>query len=254
MFDIIIPNYNNAEWLAKCLGSIAAQKYRNYSVIFVDDCSTDESLEVWRSFERQFPSATLLTSARKRYNGGARNSGLAFASKPYTLFMDSDDWLADDMCLAEIDKTIRDNNYPDLVRLSYYFHDNGQEGLVDLSYQDTPEKITHDPNVACWTKCVKTDKLVKFPENTLMEDVVQHIAQMDVIDSVAVCHKGIVVWNRDNTNSTSRKKDDKWRSSLYRYYADLLDLTVTKPYCQAELEKRRANALRNIKNDRFEQE
>lgn len=254
MFSIIIPNYNNAAWLDRCLTSILSQKYHNYSVIFVDDCSTDESIEVWRSYECQFPGAISLSNVRKKYNGGARNRGLFFASNPYTLFMDSDDCLADDMCLTELDKIIKANNYPDLVRLSYYYCENNQEQLVDLSDQDTPEKITHDVNVACWTKCIKRDKLVKFPENTLMEDVVQHIAQMDVIESVAVCPKGIIKWNRDNANSTSKQKNSKWRSSLYRYYADLLDLTVTKPYCQAELEKRRANALRNIKNDRFEQE
>ena len=253
MFSIIIPNYNNAAWLDRCLSSVLKQKYKDYEIIVVDDCSTDSSRDILHAYYND-KIDTISYERRKRYNGGARNVGMAFTHKKYVLFMDSDDCLADDMCLTEIDKIIKTNNYPDLVRLSYYYCENGQEQLVDLSDQDTPEKITHDVNVACWTKCIKRDKFVKFPENTLMEDVVQHIAQMDDIESVAVCHKGIVVWNRDNTNSTSRKKDDKWRSSLYRYYADLLDLTVTKPYCQAELEKRRANALRNIKNNRFEQE
>ena len=89
-----------------------------------------------------------------------------------------------------------------------------------------------------------------------MEDVVQHIKQLDSIETIATTHKGIVVWNRLNENSCSRNQElqnGKWRSSLYRYYADLLDLQVSKPECQAELERRRAIALDNIKNDRFVQ-
>jgi glycosyltransferase involved in cell wall biosynthesis len=45
-FTIIIPNYNNGKWLDKMFGSIAAQTYENYEVTFVDDCSTDNSVEI----------------------------------------------------------------------------------------------------------------------------------------------------------------------------------------------------------------
>ena len=89
-----------------------------------------------------------------------------------------------------------------------------------------------------------------------MEDVAQHIAQMDKIETVAAIGRGVIVWNRNNTNSCSRDEtlqNGKWKSSLYRYYADLLELIVTRPECQAELERRRAIVLDNIKNDRFVQ-
>lgn len=89
-----------------------------------------------------------------------------------------------------------------------------------------------------------------------MEDVTQHIAQLDNVETVAAISHGIIVWNRNNSNSCSRDEtlqNGKWRSSLYRYYADLLELVVDSPECQAELEHRRAVALDNIKNDRFVQ-
>jgi hypothetical protein len=86
--------------------------------------------------------------------------------------------------------------------------------------------------------------------------VTQHIAQLDNVETVAAISKPIIVWNRNNSNSCSRDENlqgGKWKSSLYRYYADLLDLKVKNPACQAELERRRAVALDNIKNDRFVQ-
>ena len=261
MFSIVIPNYNNAKWLDALFMSIYNQTYKNFEIIVVDDCSTDASENVLTKWQKIFwgDKKTGFFWRRltdKRYNGGSRNAGMELCERLYTLFIDSDDCFADEHCLQTIATIIEANEQPDCVRLSYIMCKDGNETLVDLSSQDTVEKIVHDVNVACWTKCIKTKLLVPFPENTLMEDVVQHIRQMDVIDSVATCSKGIVKWNRNNSNSCSNNvelQDGKWRSSLYRYYADLLDLRVEKPECQAELEKRKAIASTNIRCNRFEQ-
>lgn len=261
-FTIIIPNYNNAEWLDQMFDSIFVQTYKNYDIIFVDDCSTDNSLEIAEKWQAKFCEnadipLNIIYDNEKRWNGGSRNAAMDNSNiYGYTIFMDSDDWFASGDCLEEIAKALEANNYPDLLRLSYYTLIDDNLSLCDLSDQQTVERIVADQNVACWTKCVKTEKLVKFPENTLMEDVVQHIKQMDNVETVASINKGIIVWNRNNSNSCSRDEtlqNGKWKSSLYRYYADLLDLEVKNPACQAELERRRAVALDNIKNDRFVQ-
>lgn len=255
-FTIIIPNYNNAEWLDKMFGSIAAQTYKNYEVTFVDDCSTDNSVEIVEKWAPKFNSFYLVRNKTKRWNGGSRNAAMWLSTGNYTLFMDSDDWFADEHCLESIAEALEANSYPDLLRLSYYSLIGSELALCDLGGQNTIASIVHDPNVACWTKCVKTEKLVKFPEDTLMEDVTQHIAQLDNVETVAAMSKGIIVWNRNNSNSCSRDETlqgGKWKSSLYRYYADLLELGAKNPECQAELEHRRAVALDNIKNDRFVQ-
>lgn len=256
VFSIIIPNFNNSRWLRKCLDSVLAQKFSSYEVIFVDDCSSDNSVAIAEEYICKFRSMKVIRCREKQYNGGARNKGLIFANGDYVLFIDSDDSFADDMCLADIFRFICHNNRPDLIRLSYYWCKDGEEKLQDLSEQNTIAKIVADDNVACWTKCVKLGKVVPFPTNTLMEDATQHIAQLDNVETVAAMSEGIVKWNRDNENSCSTNielQGGKWKSSLYRYYADLLDLQVAKPECKAELEKRRARAYDNIINNRFEQ-
>lgn len=259
-FSIIIPNYNNAPWLRRCLNSVLAQKFTDYEVIIVDDMSTDDSCDIIEQYARDFRERKIPVSTyrcgRKRYNGGTRNRGLLFSSSQYVLYMDSDDCYADDMCLTEIYNALVANNMPDLLRYNYLLCKDGSEQLVRLSDQKTIAQMVSDVNVACWLKCVKHDKAVKFPENTLMEDVAHHIAQLDNVQTVATLDKAIIKWNRDNMNSCSTNKEQqngKWRSSLYRYYADLLDLQVEKPECQAELDKRRAKALFNIQNNIFEQ-
>lgn len=264
-FTIVIPNYNNSEWLDKMFSSIYEQSYHNYDIVFVDDCSTDESVEIARKWlDKLFDDGKcidcdLIENERKRWNGGSRNAAMdsyLWGTSDYTIFIDSDDWFSDADCLKTIADTLKANNYPDLLRLSYCSLIGEQYGHADLGGQNTIADIVHNPNVACWTKCVKTKKLVKFPENTLMEDVTQHIAQLDNVETVAAISKPIIVWNRNNSNSCSRDaslQDGKWKSSLYRYYADLLDLRVNRPECQAELERRRCITLDNIKNDRFVQ-
>ena len=260
IFSIIIPNYNNAPWLRRCLDSALAQKFTSYEVIIVDDASTDGSLDIIREYQDKFRKnghqVLTLGLYRKCYNGGTRNVGLNMASGDYVLYIDSDDCYADDMCLTEIYNALVANDMPDLLRYNYLLCKDGNEQLVRLSDQKTIAQIVSDVNVACWLKCVKHEKAVRFPENTLMEDVVHHIAQLDNVQTVATLDKAIIKWNRDNMNSCSTNKEQqngKWRSSLYRYYADLLDLQVKKPECQAELNKRRAKALYNIQNNIFEQ-
>jgi hypothetical protein len=107
-------------------------------------------------------------------------------------------------------------------------------------------------DVACWTKCIKTELIQHFPENTLMEDVVQHIAQCDVLQTVVPCLKPIVNWNRNNPTSCSTNpniQNRKWLSSMYRYCADLMDLQCKTSYCEAHRVYRMETAQKDIKNN-----
>ena len=153
--------------------------------------------------------------------------------------MDNDDWLDNAHCLKHIYDTIVSSNYPDVVRLPYRVFKNGEKNNPIMLSDDTPEKLCNSKFVAPWTKIVKREKVVKFPENTLIEDVVQHIAQCDVIDTVSVCEYPIINWNRDNINSTSlsrnlHKHNSKRVSSVFRNIADLMDLVCTHDYCEKQ--------------------
>ena len=47
-FKIIVPNYNNGEWLRKSLSSIVSQNFTDYEVVLIDDCSTDNSVDIMK--------------------------------------------------------------------------------------------------------------------------------------------------------------------------------------------------------------
>ena len=90
----------------------------------------------------------------------------------------------------------------------------------------------------------------RFPENTLMEDVIYHIKQCDKIESVVPLGRPAIVWNRDNVNSCSQNRtlqNNKWYSSMYRYIADLIETRCEHEYCNNEASVRLSSALRNLR-------
>lgn len=253
-FRIIVPNYNNSEWIEKCINSILNQTFQDFKIIIVDDASTDNSKEVIEKLKND--KIIFIPSEKKLWNGGTRNRGLQepIESK-YTLFIDSDDWYKDSNCLQLIHDTIVENNYPDCVSLSYNCLIGEAESYQSL-VRNTPQDLVGSLFVACWTKCIKSELIVPFPENTLMEDVVQHIAQVDKLETIVSIDKPIVVWNRNNLGSCSRVENQncqkgKWQSSMFRYMADLLDLEVKHDYCEAHRQWRIEITLNNIKEGKY---
>ncbi len=88
LVSIIIPCYNQAEFLGEAVESALAQTHPHVEVVVVDDGSTDNTLAVASGF----PGIRVVS----RTNGGlpaARNTGLAAASGAYTVFLDADDRL-----------------------------------------------------------------------------------------------------------------------------------------------------------------
>lgn len=253
-FKIIIPTYNSEKWINKCIDSVLNQTYKDFMLVIVDDMSTDNTVKIIKEYNDH--RIYFIELEEKRYNGGTRNVGIqAPLYSDYTLFLDSDDWFCNNKCLELINDTITKNNNPDCVSLSYNCLIGGNENLVSLKRKNRKE-LVESIYVACWTKCIKSNLIQPFPENTLMEDVVQHIKQCDVIESVVSIEKPIVVWNRNNLKSCSREENQnlqngKWQSSMYRYCADLMDLSCKNDECENHRKWRLDVVLDNIKKGKY---
>ena len=95
LVSIILPVYNAQNHLARCVGSICAQTYRNIEIIILNDGSKDQSLPVCEEF-RQKDSRILLVDKANSGVSDTRNLGLKLASGKYIEFVDSDDYLDPD--------------------------------------------------------------------------------------------------------------------------------------------------------------
>lgn len=255
-FKIIIPIYNAEEYIDRCIESIENQTFKDFRIICINDKSEDSSFDKVLELAKKYNNIQCIDSATKLFIGGARNIGIDMGKSEYTLFVDNDDYMSDNECLQAIYDTIVKNNYPDCVRLGYYFKQGNCKQRVDLK-DDTPIKLVNSLYIAPWTKCIKSDKVVRFPENTLIEDVSQHIEQCDNIETIAVCPKPIMVWNRDNVKSCSLKgnehlQNSKRISSVYRVVADLMDLKLKHDYCKQHRDWRISYYKQIIKNGREE--
>lgn len=237
MFSIIIPNFNSKKWIKKLLESILNQTFKDYELIIVDDMSTDNSIEIAKEVIGNQRPCKIIELKEKRYNGGSRNVGVENAKGDYILFIDCDDWLNNKDCLKEIANVIN-KTHADIIRLPYKAYNGLTKATVKLKERNL-ESFTKSIFVAPWTKCVKRELFIPFPENTLLEDVVQHIAQLDVCETFANCDIPIIVWNRVNREAISSDtakytKESKRYSSVYRNMADLLDLKCTHNYCEEQ--------------------
>lgn len=90
--SVIIPAYNTEQYIHKAIASVLAQTLTNIEVIVVDDCSTDNTVEVVQSFTD--PRVKLLLNPKNLGAGGARNRALEAATGKWVAVLDSDDWYA----------------------------------------------------------------------------------------------------------------------------------------------------------------
>lgn len=96
LISVIIPVYNVENSLKKCVESVMAQTYKNLQIILIDDGSTDLSSVICDDLAQRDDRIEVI----HQKNGGlckARNTGLEHAKGEYIGFVDSDDWVTNDM-------------------------------------------------------------------------------------------------------------------------------------------------------------
>lgn len=97
--SIIVPVYNMAsdDKLSFCMDSLINQTIDDYEIIAVDDCSTDNSLEILKGYEVRFPEKVKVRQTPENlHQGGAKNIGLDIAQGEWIGFIDADDWITPD--------------------------------------------------------------------------------------------------------------------------------------------------------------
>lgn len=94
--SIIIPMYNDEEWIAAAVESCMRQTLSAIEIVCVDDASTDRSREIVERYQAVDPRIRLISFDRNRSAFQARRAGIMAATAPYVLFLDGDDQLAPD--------------------------------------------------------------------------------------------------------------------------------------------------------------
>lgn len=196
MFSVIIPLYNKAPYVAKAIESVLGQTYRDFEVIVIDDGSTDQSLEVAKTFENK--SITIISQPNSGVST-ARNNGVKLAKHPYICFLDADDWWHPTF-LEEMKQLITD--FPDagIYGSGYYIVKNGKERIAPIGVPQGFERGIIDycevyAKTLCmpiWTGAVIVPKNI-FDEEGGFKSQLKLGEDFDLWIRIVLKHKAILV-------------------------------------------------------------
>lgn len=110
--SILIPAYNTGRYIAECIESVIAQTYRNLEIIIVDDGSTDNTKAIAERYALNDSRINVVAISHEGVST-ARNVCMSHATGDYILFVDSDDWIGDNLCRELID--LATQNCADIV-------------------------------------------------------------------------------------------------------------------------------------------
>jgi len=122
LFSIVIPTYNSKNTIIRCIESCISQTYEIFEIIVVDDCSSDNTVEVLRKYIKK-ENIKNITIYELNINSGAssaRNMGMEYAKGDYIALLDSDDFFHKKK-LEIVNKIVSTNKSIDLLGHDYYF-------------------------------------------------------------------------------------------------------------------------------------
>ncbi len=95
--SVVIPCYNSAEYIKKCLDSLDTQDFKDFDVILVNDCSTDDTESVIKNYKESHSLDLIYHLNETNLGpGGSRNLAISKSESEYIAFCDSDDWYEHD--------------------------------------------------------------------------------------------------------------------------------------------------------------
>lgn len=257
-FVFIIPSYNNIAYLVRNLGSVFAQKYVNYRVIYIDDCSVDGTYQMVKRLVTKYQMWDRFRLCRqpvRNYQSGSRFSAYHLCDDDEILCMlDGDDWLANSNVLAILNQIYRQGalcSYGSYRRL-----ENGRLGMEVYGNEDFPLEILKNREFRHyrWTSChfrtgyaglFKKIDLVEMLdlENRFIRCSTDLCEMMPVLEmsspKIKKCLKVLYIYNKDasilNSNSfyqIQNNPDEK----LYRDYVEH-KIKSGKKYTRISLEE-----------------
>jgi CDP-glycerol glycerophosphotransferase (TagB/SpsB family)/glycosyltransferase involved in cell wall biosynthesis len=211
--SVVVPFYNNADQLAECLASIAAQTIPDLEVIMVDDGSTDGSADIAAAQADADPRFTLLRTP----NGGpgsARNRGVAAATGEYLAFVDGDDLLPRDAyatMLPLLESSGSDFVSGGVLRLTASglvpsgLHDQAIKATQSVTHISRSPELCYD--ISVWNKLFRRAFWVasglSFPEGIRWEDLVAMTKAHVLARSVDVTTDPVYYWRERDKGAPS---------------------------------------------------
>lgn len=147
-FSIIIPVYNSAEYIKKCIDSIKVQTFSDFEVLLINDGSTDNSEKI---IHEMIDSDSRFRIINQKNNGvsAARNNGLLHAKNEYIIFIDSDDWIEPNL----LEEIVKINNNYDIIQ--YDFYKATESSKKEIHIKSELSEIIQGEGAVVWKRTFK---------------------------------------------------------------------------------------------------
>lgn len=244
LVSVIIPVYNTEEYIKRCLNSVLKQSYKQLEVLCVDDGSTDNSGKILDEFATMDNRVKVfhITNSGSAF---ARNVALEYATGEYIGFIDSDDYIEENMYEILIRDIIKYN--VDIVSCGYFI-DTGCNSVIAKNNKQVPNhpipisefmRYTYERDVYkgvagyLWTKLIRYEVLkekngkckVRFIDRFRTSQDIIFIAQLNLlIDKIYYEERPLYhYYQRINSMVHSKEwllKSLQW-TEAYEYIIDL---------------------------------
>ena len=236
--SIIIPVYNVAPYIKRCLLSVAEQTYSNIECILVDDCGNDNSIQIAQKFIRGYNGGIVFKVIHHKENKGvatARNTGIKDSTGDLLFFLDSDDTITKD-CIEKL--ILLYTKYPDIdLAQGNALSEKGGISKFGCHY-DIKEHITDKEELykhllsllttVPWNRLVRRSIIIEhsifFPDGKVYEDMFWVYFITKHIKSAAFTTDGTYVYYT-NENSFMNSKTTITQQ-IHRYTSRLEEAQV----------------------------
>ncbi len=228
LISVIVPVYNIGKYIEDCLISIRAQTYSNFECLVIDDCGSDNSIEVISKLLSDWNYDKRFKIIRRSSNGGlsaARNTGIDNSIGDYLFFLDGDDKLMPKALESYVLVAQRHNDVQMVQGNVIYENCNEVWQFQSTDFME----YTNDRNwirsqllewkiaISAWNKLYRTDYIKKyklrFLEGIVHEDVKWCWDNQKHLTAIAFCeYKGY--WYRTENQTSIMHSMDKTNSSI----------------------------------------
>lgn len=244
--SIIIPVYNVSFYIKRCLQSVVEQTYSDIECILVDDCGTDNSIELAQDFINNYKgdiSFMILHHDNNKGLSAARNTALNFTKGEYVYFLDSDDSITAD-CIESLMNIAKKHPDADFVQGNFLDEKgniNKYGWRIQLpEYCNNHEELeTYILSKVVTSACNKVirkafldEHALYFPEGILHEDMYWSFFLAKHSKAAAYVNEGTYIYYiNDNsivTSISSQARIKRYTSRLYASEAFCADLDKEK--------------------------
>ncbi|MGE9860832.1 glycosyltransferase family 2 protein [Lachnospiraceae bacterium SGI.256] len=209
--SVIVPVYNTEKFLRKCIDSLLNQTLEEIEIVIVDDGSTDHSKQILEEYAQRYQDKIKLYTKANGGQASARNLALKHCSGKYIGFLDSDDYVKEEMFEKLYRKAEKEKlDYVGCGYTDFTYQDGKKIILKEYVGQkvcNSPKEMYRDslvsPFINFYKKSVIEEAGAVFPEGMIYEDTAFFVNLIPYIKSVGYIEEALACRLRRSNSTTT---------------------------------------------------